>query len=148
MRAGIALLVAVGMLAGLSAASSAAPAASTVCYQLQGPYAKWLLPASVARAAGVPRTVAGKTWTAFATGVACQSKASAKYLLAKYPAARTTATGSIKPPLKGFNVCSTNSVGEAGCVGKNLRTFTLLETGPYSLAQIKQLAATGRLPIR
>ena len=54
----------------------------------------------------------------------------------------------IRPPLKGFSACSTNSVGEAGCVGSNLKTFTLLETGPYSLTQIKQLAATGRLPIR
>ena len=148
MRAGLALLVAVGVLAGLSAVSTAAPTVTTVCYQLQGPYAKWLLPASVARAAGVPRTVAGRTWTAFATGVACQSKAASTYLLKKYPAARRTPTGVIRPPLKGFNACSTNSVGEAGCVGSNLKTFTLLETGSYSLSQIKRLAATGKLPIR
>ena len=148
MRVGLALLVAFGVLAAVSAVSTAAPAATTVCYQVKGPYAKWLLPASTARAAGVPRTVAGTTWTAFATGTPCRPKASAKYLLAKYPAARRTATGYIKPPLKGFNVCSTDSVGEAGCVGSNLKTFTLLETGPYSLSQIKALAATGRLPIR
>jgi hypothetical protein len=147
MRVGLAVLVAVGVLAGVNTASTAAATASTVCYQLKGPNAKWLLPASVARAAGVPRTVAGTTWTAFASGTACRPKASARYLLAKYPAARRTATGSIRPPLKGFDVCSTNSVGEAGCVGSNLKTFTLLETGPYSLTQIKQLAATGRLPI-
>jgi hypothetical protein len=148
MRVGLAVLVALGVLAGLTAASTAAPTASTVCYQLKGPYAKWNLPASVARAARVPRTVAGTTWTAFATGVACQSKAAASYLLKKYPAARRTPTGVIRPPLRGFNACSTNSVGEAGCVGSNLKTFTLLETGRYSLSQIKQLAATGRLPIR
>jgi hypothetical protein len=148
MRLGLALLAAVGALAGLSAASTAAPAATTVCYQLRGPHAKWLLPASVARAAGVPRTVAGTTWTAFATGTACRPKASAKYLLAKYPAARRAPSGAIRPPLKGFTVCATTSVGEVGCVGSNDKTFTLLETGQYSLSQIKQLAAAGRLPIR
>ena len=148
MRAGLALLVAVGVLAGLSAASTAAPTATTVCYQLPGPYAKWSLPASVARAAGVSRTVAGRSWTAFATGVACQPKAASTYLLKKYPAGRRTAGGVIRPPLRGFNACATDSVGKVGCVGSNLKTFTLLETGPYSLSQIKQLTASGRLPIR
>jgi hypothetical protein len=147
MRIGLVLLVVAGALVGLSTASTAAPAATTVCYQLQGPHAKWLLPASTARAAGVSRVVAGKTWTAFATGVACQSKTAARYLLAKYASARR-AGGAIKPPLKGFSVCATSSVGEAGCVGSGSKTFTLLETGQYSLSQIKQLAATGRLPIR
>jgi hypothetical protein len=142
------LLVAVGVLVGLSTSSTAAPTATTVCYQLRGPHAKWLLPASVARAAGVSRTVAGTTWTAFATGVACQSKSAARYLLAKYPSARRAPGHAIRPPLKGFSVCSSSSVGEAGCVGSNSKTFSLLETGPYSLSQIKQLAATGRLPIR
>jgi len=147
MRTGLALLVVAGALVGLSATSTAAPSATTVCYQVKGPYAKWLLPASTARAAGVARTVAGTSWTAFATGTPCRPKASAKYLLAKYPAARRT-TGTIKPPLKGFNLCATSSVGEIGCVGSNDKTFTLLETAQYSLNQIKQLAATGRLPIR
>lgn len=147
-RAALALVVAAAALAVLAAQSAATPEATTkTCYQLQGPYAKWSLPASVARAVGVPRTVAGTTWTAFATGVACQSKKSARTLLAKYPAARKTASGSIRPPLKGFSGCSTSN-GSASCVGKSLSTFTLLETGPYTLAQIKQLVATGRLPIK
>jgi hypothetical protein len=148
MRTGLALLVVAGALLGMSTTSTAAPTATTVCYQLRGPYAKWLLPASVARAAGVSRTVAGKTWTAFATGVACQPKTAARYLLAKYPSARRTPGHLIRPPLKGFSTCSSSSVGEVGCVARGDKTFSLLETGPYSLSQIKQLASTGRLPIR
>ena len=64
------------------------------------------------------------------------------------PGRTEDAGGVIRPPLRGFNACSTDSVGKVGCVGSNLKTFTLLETGPYSLSQIKQLTASGRLPIR
>ena len=148
MRVGLALLVAVGVLAGVSAASTAAPTASTVCYQLKGPYAKWLLPASVARAAGSangggddmdgvreryglsaegvgavpPREVPGRTADAYGASSGRRSGAST-------PARRTA---SARPAAS----------------AATLKTFTLLETGPYSLTQIKQLAAAGRLPIR
>ncbi len=149
MRLTLALTALAAILSMLAAQAAATPAAKTqVCYQIKnGPYASWKLPAPIASSLGVPREIKGTTWTAFATGVACPSATSARALLAKYPAARKTLSGSIRPPLKGFNLCAT-SLGSVGCVGKNLRTFTILETGKYTLAQIKQLAATGKLPIK
>jgi len=145
MMLAVALVIALGVAVS---SALAAPAKTTICYQLKnGPYASWKLPAAVAKSAGIPRDVKGTTWTAFATGVGCQSQAAARSLLAKYPAARKTVTGYIKPPLAGFSLCSTGNA-EVACGGKNLSQFTLLESGSYTLAQIRQLAATGKLPIK
>jgi hypothetical protein len=143
MTLAVALVAALGVAVG---SSLAAPAKTAICYQVKnGPYASWKLPAAVAKSAGIPREIKGTTWTGFATGVGCQSQAAARSLLAKYPAARKTLAGYVKPPLKGFSLCSTGN-GEVACIGKS-RQFTLLESGSYTLAQIKQLAATGKLPL-
>lgn len=144
MKVAVALLVAVGTVVGPSLAT---PAKTTVCYQLSGPYASWALPAAVAKAAGVPQQVKGTTWTAFATGVGCQSKAAARRLLAKYSAARKTVTNFVKPPIAGFKQCVAGN-GEVACGGKNQSQFTLLESGSYTLAQIKQLVANGTLKLK
>jgi len=150
MRMSLALVALGAVIGALAGQTGATPVAKTkVCYQIKnGPYASWKLPAAVAKSLGVPREIKGTTWTAFATGVPCQPATSARALLAKYSAARKTLSGLIKPPLQGFNLCATTSPGEVGCVGKNVSTFTLLETGKYTLAQIRQLAATGKLPVK
>ena len=148
MRIALGLLITAGLLAGFAAQSAAAPARTQTCYQIKnGPFASWNLPAAVARSAGIPREVKGTTWTAFATDVACPRASSARTLLAKYSAARKSESRVIRPALTGFNRCSTSRPGEIGCVARNESAFTLLQTGKYTLPQIKRLAAAGKLPI-
>ena len=136
-------LVALGVLAG-SAIAAPTVTKTRVCGQVtHGPYANWVVPAQP------PLRMVGTSWTVFATGqVGCAAALRVgRTLLAKYPAARKTSTGAIKPALKGFDRCGT-APGRANCydLGRS-STVTLLETGTYSLAQIKRLVASGKLPL-
>jgi hypothetical protein len=139
------LTIAVGVLAG---AATAAPEVTKtkVCGQItHGPYANWVI-----KAPGQPQLrLVGTAWTVFATGrISCATAMTVgKTLLARYPAARKRSTGAIKPMLEGFDTCGTKS-GQANCYDrKHSSNVTLFETGTYSLAQIKQLVASGKLPL-
>jgi hypothetical protein len=132
----------------LTAAAAAAPAATSrkVCGQItHGPYANW-----VVKVPGQPQfRLAGTAWTVIATGrISCTAAMKiGNTLLTRYPAARKTSSGAIKPALKGFDVCGTEP-GQARCHDlRHATSITLFETGTYSLAQIKQFVVAGKLPL-
>ena len=91
----------------------------------------------------------GTTWTMFATGrISCTAAMKiGNTLLTRYRAARERSGGAIKPALKGFDVCGTKP-GQASCHDlRDASNITLFETGTYSLAQVKQFVAAGKLPL-
>jgi hypothetical protein len=140
--------------AALGSQASAIPRANiAICGQIKhGPHDSWSFPAAVASALGVPPTVSGTTWTVIADastlcGLALKSTPALLIQWAK------TTRGQIHSGIAGL-VCakSIGYVGSGGkgspggtCLKKGL-AFSFIESGPYSLAQVKQLAATGKLP--
>jgi hypothetical protein len=132
--------------------SSAATAKLKVCGQIRGgPAHDWSFPPSVARDLGIPARVRGTTWTVVADGIGCSfalGKTSA--LLKQWPKAKPGAR--LAGPAGWTCAKDTGFVGHAGKGspgGSCLKTgaiFTFIGSGSYTLAQVKQLAATGKLP--
>jgi hypothetical protein len=88
----------------------------------------------------------------FATGVRCSfALASAPGLLAQWPRAaigkQLTLKGWLCTKEKALAYSGKgSSSGSIGCVGKSAGTIEILMLAPYTLAQIKQVAASGQLP--
>jgi hypothetical protein len=141
------LVVVVASLTSLVACSGvlARPQAANtqICRQIKGPANNWQLPASVATGAGIPRAVKGTTWTVFATGVQCATAVKLAPAYLKQWAANHSASAKAKIP--GWLCSVDRSQGPSGsdgggCVrGSSLSYFQLIETGPYSIAQLKQI---------
>jgi hypothetical protein len=145
MRRTVAVAAVAGIAACLAVAATAAPAAqSTICGQIKhGPYLKWTLTLPGRQ----PIHLHGRTWTVVATGaVPCRTAmAIGRMLLRKLPASLKTVTHRITPVPRGFSICSSESRdGNVSCYDlKHDRNVTLWQTDPLSLAQVKQIAATG-----
>jgi hypothetical protein len=149
MTAAAATVLAATLAAGAPGGTSAQ---LTICGQVKhGPAADWLLGASVARALGVPRHVAGTTWTVLAEGTPC------KVAMKNTPAllrlwAKASGTTRLAGP-KGWICGKVGGAGggkgsPGGACTKGSADFVFIESGPYSIAQIKRFAATGSLPLR
>jgi hypothetical protein len=148
MRGFTAFITSIAVFGVLTAVAAAAPAATSTraCGQItHGPYANW-----VVKAPAQPQLrLTGTTWTVFATGrISCTAAMKiGNTLLTRYRAARERSGGAIKPALKGFDVCGTKP-GQASCHDlRDASNITLFETGTYSLAQVKQFVAAGKLPL-
>ena len=149
MTVGATIVLAATLAAGAPAGTSAQ---FTLCGQVKhGPAADWLLTPSVASALRVSRHVAGTTWTVLAERVPCT------VAMKNTPALlRLWAKASGSARLAGPRGWTCGRVGGAaagkgspgGVCTKGGTDFAFIESGAYSLAQIKQLAATGNLPLR
>jgi len=144
---GAATVLAATLAAGAPGGTSAQ---LTICGQVKhGPAADWQLNASVARALGVSRHVAGTTWTVLAEGAPCAvAMKDTPALLRLW--AKTSGT-RLAPGPKGWvcgRVGGTGKASPGGACTKGGTDFAFIESGPYSIAQIKRLAATGSLPVR
>ena len=144
---GAATVLAATLAAGAPGGTSAQ---LTICGQVKhGPAADWQLSPNVARALGVSRHVAGTTWTVLAEGAPC------KVAMKDTPAllrlwAKASAT-RLAPGPTGWicgRVGGTGKGSPGGACTKGGTDFAFIESGPYSIAQIKRLAATGSLPVR
>jgi hypothetical protein len=143
---GAATVLAATLAAGAPGGTSAQ---LTICGQVKhGPAADWQLNANVARALGVSRHVAGTTWTVLAEGTPC------KVAMKDTPAllrlwAKASAT-RLAPGPTGWTCGRVGGGGGSpgGVCTKGGTDFAFIESGPYSIAQIKRLAATGSLPVR
>ena len=143
-RAAVVLALSTAVVAA-GAARAAAPASTRICGQLaHGPHASYLSSVS-----GIKST--GTTWTVIATGVSC------KYALAKTPALlKLWAKAKLGAPLtlagatclkmidsaysgsgqsSGGFLCHVGPGPPTSVFGPS--TFTVRETNPYSIAQIK-----------
>jgi hypothetical protein len=122
----------------------------TICGQVKhGPAADWLLNANVASALGVSRHVAGTTWTVLAErspcAVAMKDTPALLRLWAKASGTR------LAPAPKGWTcgrIGGTEKRSPGGVCTKGGTDFAFIESGSYSIAQLKRLAATGSLPVR
>jgi hypothetical protein len=123
----------------------------TVCGQVKhGPAGDWLLNAKVAQALGISRHVAGTTWTVLA------GRASCRVAMKDTPALLRVWAKSSGTRLAGPSGWACGRVGGAaagkgspgGVCTKGGTDFAFIESGRYSLAQVKRLAATGSLPLR
>ena len=146
---GAATVLAATVAAGAPGATSAQ---FTICGQVKhGPAADWLLSPKVASALRVSRHVAGTTWTVLAERVPCTVAMKDTPALLRIWA---KASGSAR--LAGPSGWTCGRVGgtaggkgsPGGVCAKGSTDFAFIESGAYSLAQIKQLAATGNLPLR
>lgn len=153
MRTTLALVTAAAVFAVLAAGTPAAPAKLQICAQIaNGPAHDWSFPAVVARQLGIPARVQGTRWTVLANGVACsfamrKTPALLKQWASAKPAKRFVldTPGWICAKDKGFvGHGGTGSPG-GSCI-KSGALFSFIGSGPYTLAQVKQLAATGKLP--
>jgi len=142
------LTVAVG---GLLATQvfAAAEGKTKICGQKKGPFASWS-----ATIPGLNKTYRfkGSTWTVFATDVKCSfAMASAPGLLRQWSKAKISARLTLKGWLctkekgRGYSGKGTSS-GSIGCAGPKGAFIAIYMYAPYTLAQIKQVAATGTLP--
>jgi len=149
------LVITIGAATALAATVAAgAPGATsaqfTICGQVKhGPAADWLLSPKVASALRVSRHVAGTTWTVLAERVPCTvAMKDTPALLRLW--AKTSGT-RLAPGPKGWvcgRVGGTGKASPGGACTKGGADFAFIESGPYSIAQIKRLAATGSLPVR
>ena len=152
------LVITVGAASVLAAAlATGAPAGTsaqlTVCGQVRhGPTGDWLLGAAVARHLGVSRHVSGTTWTVLAEGAPCGfAMKSTPALLRVW--AKASGTTRLVPGPKGW-ICgrvggtAAGKGSPGGACTKGGTDFVFIESGPYSIAQIKGFAATGNLPLR
>jgi hypothetical protein len=153
-RTTLALAVAAAVFAVLAAGTQATPAATIkICGQIaNGPAHDWSFPAAVARQLGIPARVKGTRWTVLADGVACS------FALKRTPALlkqwKSAKPGKrLVPGVAGW-ICAKDKgyVGQGGkgspggsCL-KSGALFSFIGSGSYTLAQVKQLAATGKLP--
>jgi hypothetical protein len=145
MTVGAASVLAAAPVAGAAGGTSAQV---TICGQVKhGPASDWMLSAAVARQLGVSRHVSGTTWTVLAEGAPC------KIAMKDTPAllrlwAKASATARLVPSPKGW-VCGRVGGKESpgGACTKGGTNFFFIESGQYSIAQIKRFAATGNLPL-
>jgi hypothetical protein len=148
-RTTIVIAVALAALATAAAPAPASPAGKTqVCGQRQGPSTAW---SDTLPGLGTYK-FKGNTWTVFATDVSCPfALQAAPGLLAQWSKAkiggRLTLPGWLctKEKASAYSGKGTSS-GSVGCVGKKAAFIAIWMYAPYTLAQIKQVAATGKLP--
>ncbi len=155
MRRSLVITLAVAAVFAALAAQTAATPHSTIaiCGQIKnGPAGDWSFPPAVAKELGIPARVKGNTWTVLASRVPCGfAMTKTRPLLAQW--VKATRGARLVPGLAGW-VCAKDKgyVGfggkgspGGGCLKGN-KLFSFIESGPYTLAQVKQLAATGKLP--
>jgi hypothetical protein len=150
MTVGAAIMLAATLAAGAPGGTSAQ---FTICGQVKhGPAADWQLSASVARGLGVSRHVAGTTWTVLAEGVPCnvalKDTPALLRLWAKASGNARLAPGPIGWICGRIGGTAAGKGSPGGACAKGRTDFAFIESGPYSIAQIKRLAATGSLPLR
>lgn len=143
MRTALAL-AALSVVARAASATAAPSAGFKICGQIKhGPFLRWTL----ALPGQKPIRLHGTTWTVVARGaVPCGTATTIGHmLLEKFPASLKTLTHQIKPTPKGFDICSSEAKnGQVSCYDlKHDRNVTLWQTDPLTLAQVKQIAATG-----
>jgi hypothetical protein len=145
MRTTLAVASAVVALVGLTAQAGAASTKTIACGQLKGPHASWMLPAPVASALHIGRTLSGTTWTVFATGAPCAMAMKYGPQLLTYWTAHHK---DFKPlDLPGGWVCSADhdlgvsGSGGIGCVGTSANTIQLNMYGDHSLAELSAFVA-------
>lgn len=154
MRTTLALAVAAAVFGALPAGTPAAPVAKIkICSQIaNGPAHDWSFPAAVARQTGIPARVRGTKWTVLADGVACSfAMKKTPALLKQWKGAKPGAR--LVPGVPGWTCAKdrgyTGQGGKGSPGGSCLKSgalFSFIGSGPYTLAQVKQLAATGKLP--
>jgi hypothetical protein len=128
-----------------------------ICGQIRnGPLTTWSFPPGASNTLGLPRTFKGREWTVFAgPGTTCAfAMKNTPALLRQW--VRATEGNRIRPGLPGWLCAKQRAFPNGGrgspgggCVNLRARgnlAFWLF--GPLTLAQIKRLAATGRLPTR
>jgi hypothetical protein len=132
----------------LATQALAAPAAKTqICGQKKGPSTSWSdsFP-------GIGKVkFKGSTWTVFATDVSCKFAMSVTPgHLKRWANAKVgdhwTVKGWLcgKEKARGYSGKGVSS-GSIGCVGPHAAFIAIHMLAPYSLAKIKQVAATGKL---
>ena len=146
------------LVAGAIVATAQAPAAPAgkikICGQIRkGPAHDWSFPQAIARQLGIPARVRGTTWTVLADGVPCSfAMKKTPALLTQWKKAKPGArlvpgvAGWTCAKDKGF-VAQAGKGSPGGSCLKSGSLFSFIGSGPYTLAQIKQLAATGKLPV-
>ena len=144
--------------------ASAAPASSateaqlrnTFCGQIRnGPANDWSIPRAAARQLGLPARFRGRTWTVIARDTPCGfAMRYTRVVLRLW--SRTRPGGLMRsgdPALRGW-ICGKERTltGGRGSPGGSCsylgvgRRFSFTQLGSLSLAQIKRLAARGKLP--
>jgi hypothetical protein len=149
LRTALALVTVLGALVALTVpAAGSAAVRIQVCGQKRGPSTSW---STSLPGIGTYR-FKGSTWTVFATGGPCASAlAAAPGLLRQWP---KTAIGK-RLTLKGWVCTKTRNTAYSGkgsssggivCAARPAKSIDVLMLAPYTLAQIRQVAATGQLP--
>lgn len=113
-----------------------------VCAQVKGPANSWSLPASLATQLGIPRVLKGTSWTVIAAGVPCTTAtAFAPSFLKQW---RVHHAKVAKMTISGwtcaFNRVPSGSSSGGSCYrGTKEHSVSVVETGPYTLSQVRQL---------
>ena len=145
--------------------ASAAPSSSTTgaqtrltfCGQIRnGPANDWSMPPSLARQLGLPARMRGRTWTVYSRGTPCAFALRNTRLLLR-PWAKTRPGERIRYTNRDLRawICGKDRLpaGSRGSPGASCiylgigSRFGFVQLGPLTLAQIKELAAKGRLPV-
>lgn len=149
MRAILVLTVVTALVAGLAGPAPAGPSGKTqICGQKKGPSTSW--------SDSIPGIgtfkFKGNTWTVFATDIRCPVALRATPpLLGQWSRAKVgdklTLKGWLctKEKARGYSGKGVSS-GSIGCTNAKLAFIAIHMYAPYTLAQIKQVAATGELP--
>jgi hypothetical protein len=148
MRTPLVIPVVLATLAAVTTAAAAPAGKTQICGQRQGPSTAW---SDTLPGYGTFK-FKGSTWTVFATDVSCPFALQATPgLLAQWAKAkvggRLTLAGWLctKEKARAYAGKGTSS-GSIGCVGKQAAFIAIQMYAPYTLAQIKQVAASGTLP--
>ena len=133
-------LATITAVAALALPSPASPAAQTtqICGQLNGPHASWTLTLPGRK----PIKLTGNRWTVFLTGTMPCAKAVKVVpgLLKQW--AKTSNQNLIKPGLTGYFCSRDSSGGQGACLKGTSLNITFIMTGPYTIAQIRQLGVS------
>jgi hypothetical protein len=126
------------LLAASAAAAAAATPKTVICGQIKnGP--KVTYTSQVSR-----KKLSGSTWTVFATGVPCGKAMKASPSILKW-----WAKAKIESFVQtsGFTCTKESdgrgSAGSSGCIYSGLSNIELIMTGPYTIAQLKQMFFIG-----
>jgi hypothetical protein len=149
LRTTLALVIAVTSLGLLAAQGLAAGNGKIkICGQKHGPETAWRVQIPGSKTFRFK----GSTWTVFATGTPCSfALKAAPGLLSQWAKAKP---GSrlvlphwvcVKNPSLAYSG-SGKSSGHIGCVGPKGQVIAIVMYAPITLGQIKQIAATGKLP--
>ena len=149
-------------LVAVAAQASAHPAKNVqssprtvICGQIKnGPLNEWSIPRATARQLGLPARMRGRTWTVGARGVKCSfAIRNTRVVLRSWNATRPGQNMPRPESLRGW-ICQKNRVvpgtkGSSGGLCAFLgvgERFFFNNYGSLTLAQIKRIAASGKLP--